>query len=432
MNRFQKRYIVIFQSVLGVALLSGCETIGELDKGIAGGLRNGWGGSGSSGQTYARNSRRASRSTARNELDVSGLIQTRLDLPIRPIPPQPPRLTPEDADLLTNTPAEVRSSEGGAFDPRDAQLITVIGRESLVGGSSAAGQFVSDLLFAELQKRDVSLADRDYRVMKLAEYSDIVSNDIINLTPLQREEIEQGEQDAVSFYIVVHAVKVPNNPVTVEIPWRVTPEDWDTYENLRDQYLRDVANYNTRVHEYESDLLTFASKADESTVFVHDDESSSASAGLEDELTAFVESHPDVARKRTQERRVWDDEREDRFVNPMSFAPSFTGAGDVDLSALRAATNLANVAGTQPAPVDMESVRLFESPDDVFLDRDTRLVRNVQAFQGAVSVRIIDLKTSRPIWFGLANSQDRNYTEAIARSCAALAEAMLTQTEDGR
>ena len=55
----------------------------------------------------------------------------------------------------------------------------------------------------------------------------------------------------------------------------------------------------------------------------------------------------------------------------------------------------------------------------------------LEGLLGDVSVRVIDLRTSQPVWFGLGNSQDRDYTESVAKSCAALAAAMLIHTTDG-
>lgn len=360
--------------------------------------------------------------------DVGPLVRARLALPAPPTSPRPPRLEPEDADRIANRDATVRTAFRGAFDRRDAELVTVIGRESLVGMSSAAGQFVSDLLFAELQKREVRLADRDYRIMKSAEFEDIVTGDLINLTPKQREQIQQGEQAAISYYIVVHAVNVPNNPITVQIPWHVPAEEWEAYVQRRDQFMEDVKSYNEAVRAYNEKLRDAAGRIGPATHLVDGPKSLQASVDGVTRLAMFIEATPEVAEKRGEERRQV---AELRGAGPEPAAMSTRGTPRSPSQIPTMVFNLASHQMARPLPIDADSAPIFQSPEEVVAGRDVSYVGQVQAFQGAVSVRVIDLKTSQPIWFGLATSQDRSYTEAIAKSCAALADAMLYSPETG-
>lgn len=76
---------------------------------------------------------------------------------------------------------------------------------------------------------------------------------------------------------------------------------------------------------------------------------------------------------------------------------------------------------SRPAPVQGEGVTLYESPSDVIGDRIDG-EQKVQAFQGALSIRVIDIKTFRPVWIGLATSQNLSYAEAMWDSAGALAD----------
>jgi len=410
---FFARMTVVLPCLIGLFSSSGCQLL----------------------QRVAENTRQLppSRPHLAGKLDVAPLIETRLQIPPRPIRPQPPRLSPGDVEKLANKPATVRSTGGVAFEVTDRELVAVLGREQLVGLSSAAGQFISDLLFAELMRRGTRIADRDYRVVKLSEYDDIVSEGLINLTPQELARIQLGEQQAVRYYIVVHAVKVPNNPVVIEVPWRVTSEDWNAYVRDRDEYLAAVVQYNKAVQRYEDELFQYAVRADPNDVFVEGEENGHQTGPIRlEELAGFVETRPKVVKKRESDRAsraaVYD---EQQLRSAMAASTAFGNAQPAYAQNYFNRLSLTRYAAGRPNLVTGDELKVYRTPEEVVVERTTPAVQHVSVFQGAVSVRVIDLTTSFPVWFGLASSQDLDYTEAMAKSCGALADAMIGKAKTG-
>lgn len=387
--------------------------------------------------------------------DIKNLVTARLgipSLPSAPLDPAPQQVRPEQ---VANRPAVFRGAADLKPPVAQGQIVTVMGREQLVGERSAPGQFICDLLAGELRSRGVLLADRDYRVVKRDEANDIRKEQgentvgLIALTDEENQKLVAGEQSVVRYAVIVHRVEVPNNPVQVVLPWIVPPAEWTRYEQEKRAFLAAVAAYNKGVDAYRAAVdvatkeINAAGSADVRLLYDGKELFSEGGVSARDRLAVAVETAEPVKERLAREQRDRGQQSKARLarssevaqaraaqsqtempVNAAGF-PSLVGFADMN-EQWQALSQQYNGMTDQVERIRETDYRLFNSADEV-LDVTVARPMAVSAFQGALSVRVIDLRTSEPVWIGLASAQNLDYANAMADACAKIASLLVNE-----
>lgn len=363
---------------------------------------------------------------AASEIDASSLIDARLQIPPIPRPPSPPKTETVDAAKYVNRKGSFRGTSTGLLTKSD--LVAVMGGLDLVGADSSAGKYVGDLLNAALQGKQIPLVDRDYRVVKRDEANSLLKTNsslyerfiVLN----QNEAVNVlRESRAVTHVVIVHSVVVPNNPLTIQLPREIKPEEWNQYERKRDEYSTKVPAYNNAVVAYTKAMSEWAKANWKSNPRLVDKaiEGSSGNQSVDyASLRDWVELQPRV---RTHYSQPLENQE-----NPQDLQRILSNAGN-DPSALLQLQRLSNyrrsMATSGPTTVEIDPTFVYGSAEQALAATVNQFAQPwvpVQAFQAAISVRVIELKSSKAVWFGFASAQNLSYAEAMSDAVEAIAE----------
>lgn len=360
-------------------------------------------------------------STGNNDLDASALVDARLQIPALPPAPRLPKLDLMDAAQFVNQKGKFRGTPTGLFAKSD--LVTVMGGGQLVGAESSAGKYVGDLLNAALQARQIPLVDRDYRVVKREEANSLAktnSSMYERFIVLPEEETVQTlrESRAVSHVVVVHSVTIPNNPVTIQLPREIKADEWARYEKERDAYVSGVNAYNKAVRDYDAKLADWTKanwKANAKLVDKASEGTSVEEFFKDTSVRRWVERQP-----RVRARGVKLPENHEKPAAPQrTEAQPVAPFGLFQLPNREAENQNQSAAG--PQLVELNTANIFSSIDQALASMAAQPVISVSAYQAAISVRVIELKSSKAVWFGIANAQNLSYAEAMSDTIEAIA-----------
>lgn len=379
-------------------------------------------------ETVRQQRNRAPGARGGETVDVSNLIEIRVQIPPIPTPPALPKVVPVNRETFANT--------GPVFQGTTRPLITegklavaVIGRQELVGADSSAGKFVGDLLYAALQKRGVPLVDRDYRIIKRDEIGDFARPDgtmdgFIFLTESESQGFRiEGPSSLPAYIIVVHSVTIPNNPVAITLPLEIRDEDWRQYEGERKSYFAAVEEYNRAVGKYDTACREKAEFLSGSPSFV----AGSVATTVLDELRDYIERHPSVRTYQLGERRAPPVSDMSKILGQIAGVQM--GQASPELVDLYRRQMAIVPSGGYPAPFTPDFDRIYSSPEEILARLPHAQDMTVSAFQAAVSVRVIELKSSNAVWFGLGSAQNLNFAEAMTTAVDGIASNLILESD---
>lgn len=371
------------------------------------------------------------------------LIEARLGLPARPTPPLAPRLVPVDAESAVNTPVQLSTNGGGAAAL--AAGTTARGRVAVVSGDdlgrvaalNAVPNFVADVFYGRLQRRGVTVIDCEYAPEgNHSSAAPVESSARRGDTSTSHREMRAGAARATELgadhLIVLHAVPLPMGTGglaarSIALPLEVDPVSWSSYEESAQAYLADVAAYNAAVEDYEALCLEVLAALGTRVVRL---ESRDLPKTIRDEralraLKTQVESllaTPEPSQAPEADPFAWFEQL--LLENAELEAETRPELLEAALRE-RGSKPYVEVRSREPRPIIDPERRLFRTRDEALLERLPE--RIVDAFEFAVSVRVIDLRSSGAEWFGAATCRDLSLTAAVERTCDALIEAMLRQ-----
>lgn len=371
------------------------------------------------------------------------LIEARLNLPARPTPPPAPRLVPVGAEETVNTAGQLTTNGLSG----KATLATGAGashRVAVVSGDdrgrieaqNAVPNFVADVFYGRLQRRGLAVLDCDYATegkpsTGVPVESSARRGDTNAVDQGARSSTARATELGADHLIVLHAVPLPQGSGglagrTVTLPLEVDASSWSLYEAGARTYLEDVAAYNAAVTDYDT-ICREVQVALGSRIALLEygdlpkaiqDERALHALKVQGEALLTTPQHGPEA---LGDSLTWSE----RLMLQGGMLDD-TVDGELLLRAAlleRGAEPLVEKHSTAPTPILDPERRLFRTEDEALLARLPE--RRVEAFEVAVSVRVIDLASSGAEWFGMATCRDLSLTAAVERTCDALIEAML-------
>lgn len=347
------------------------------------------------------------------------LVDRKNKIPPVPVPPAPPPVVPVDPAKYVNQEARFSGTSQAVLN-KDS-LVAVIARRSLVGEDSSAGKYVSDILYAALQKQGISLVDRDYRPVKDDEVNKIekLGDQLtyLYLTPDEQRLLRREERPATHI-IIVHSVPIPNNPAMITLPFEVPDEEWNKYKDEKSKYLAAVKSYNSAVIAYNAEFQRVLRQMGKGMGLMPPGKESPQNAD---------ENAEENAKKLAGFVRLYENMEEGAVQSiPYGHAPQLIPIMPNKLEHLTPP-----MAWASSSQEYWRYLRLYNRPEEVVGDQ-TRPAQTVTAFQGAVSIRVIELSSSKAIWFGMAHAQNLSFAEVMDNACGKIVSRLVAPEKSGK
>lgn len=350
------------------------------------------------------------------DIDITSMQELKAKMippPQRPDAPLSRRLSLEE---YVNVPPTFRGSPEPIIGPK--AKLAILAEEGVK-------KYVADAMYASALKRDIRTIDRDYVSLNFQELERIGAkgNRAIGYTiarDLARLSRIPGEVQEYDYVIILHGIR--DNTETahsqeINPPATVSPQDWRRYQDAYRNYLSRYDNYWSLVNNYN---LTFATT-------------------LNDALRAITLDEPKWKEFRrlcdeySQQYRKYAEEADQNNQNPAN-KQSCTGPRFRILPILGSkkeeappqplpnkdqivAEMLKAVGSRSQAPIDATSpATLIASPVNVLREQQSAIAVGT-VYQFSISVRIIEMKSTKAVWFGICEAQNLSILNLVA-GCA--------------
>lgn len=328
------------------------------------------------------------------DIDIADLMAMKSRLPNAPMGPRPPRIDYLSPEEYFNRSKVVTSDNAITVGADTSKRITIRAHD--------LGRQHSDALFMELQRNGALTVEREY-----LEYATEEATRKDGGAPAD----QQRRYDA-HYVIVMHKIADTNGtkdaePREYDLPVRVLPDEWVRYERERDAYFAQVREMRLAYDEYNDALLAFVQKHAAALKQTAD------YAKLVDQDKTTPADHKEHESLVTQLRKL---------LKVVDNTP-YEALDPAQVAVYRELVD--KKLGMASAPT-AEDVYLMFRPDDV-VSNEHRRKALVARYRTSYSVRVIDLATSTPVWFGIVEAENVSYVACLEACAKALADAMIYQ-----
>jgi hypothetical protein len=347
--------------------------------------------------------------------------------------------------------------------------------------SDAASRCVSDVLFLQLQKSDVPIVEREYEKVLLTDAIRI-KDGFTEVGSLKEMSKEIGARFKCKYVIFVHAVVDNSKNARAQkfaLPYRILDKDWQAFRGVITAYQQAYKSYASSYASFNESLKSFIEGRAKAIL---DSESewqlynSAFDNFIEGEQQRWQGYGVDYGNYQKAHNRVWERYLSDykdyrsawssyslamarikerpsglqgqvmsrppsltrparRSKNPPRGNQRFVLEREKARPKVRAPKSdyqkivetltalLANRLGLRQQKVRPAVVFTGRKQDFIPPERDVSDIGTVYKF--AISIRVVDVSTSKAEWFGYAECQNLVYLSAVRECCAAIVKKLV-------
>jgi hypothetical protein len=348
-------------------------------------------------------------------IDTRELSEVRAKIADFKAPPADPVLRRYRKEELVNKTPTVHASDpflkAASKDVRVSVL--AVGDDGKFENADPASRAVADALCLELLRKRINLVDQS--------------------DPQKTAATGRAGTEYVIFVNRATDNREAAKPQFINLPWYVPEPVWNEYRQKRLEYQQSQLRYREQVENYNLTLQRIVRQAAETLQNdarwkEYEDRYRQYEARYADYMTqsrAARESVPPKAARVTERYRVIAP-----LVKPaleQTAAPKSDGLEQQILADL-------SKFNFVPYEGKLETPMFLDDPSEVIgrmQGRNTDELVTIHQF--AMSVRVVDAKDSKAVWYGYAESQNLTYINALKDCCEAIVDSLVSKASaDGR